>query len=532
MVGMKSDATGPGDRDEQGRGTIAARRAFDAAPADPGAALALLGRLAEAPLPEDVLALLEKVQTHHPQRAAVWTWSGLIADRAGHPALATDHYRRALALDPHDKVARHNLATQLRTNAHEEEALDILRRGASSARPAESWMLLAHLCGDLGYFEEALDAYRQALEMSPALVPAHESLSRLLPQLGRSGEAMGSYERALGQHPEDRALWASAISTAKDLRLGADLEQLAGLACDRFGASPDLLVALALGFAYQGNGTLALAQLQRVLAADPHNLAAQLHIIPLLLSAGDLREAERAALCATRLDPLDQSGWAWLTIIWRLLEDPREAWLADYERFVLPIDINEALLASGAGFRLGDLADHLAGLHKTSHHPLEQSPRGGTQTRGDLFKRDDAMLVAFRDVVQTRILAALSELPRDDSHPFLSRRADRGIDFAGAWSVRLRSGGHHAHHIHHKGWISSAFYASLPPSVGKEGSCDGALVFGVPEADLPVDLAPRRLVTPKEGQLVLFPSYFWHGTLPFDDEAHRLTIAFDLLPAS
>jgi hypothetical protein len=28
----------------------------------------------------------------------------------------------------------------------------------------------------------------------------------------------------------------------------------------------------------------------------------------------------------------------------------------------------------------------------------------------------------------------------------------------------------------------------------------------------------------------VFPSYFWHGTTPFEDTSHRLTLAFDALP--
>jgi hypothetical protein len=30
---------------------------------------------------------------------------------------------------------------------------------------------------------------------------------------------------------------------------------------------------------------------------------------------------------------------------------------------------------------------------------------------------------------------------------------------------------------------------------------------------------------------VLFPSYFWHGTLPFESDQPRMTVAFDALPA-
>jgi hypothetical protein len=37
-------------------------------------------------------------------------------------------------------------------------------------------------------------------------------------------------------------------------------------------------------------------------------------------------------------------------------------------------------------------------------------------------------------------------------------------------------------------------------------------------------------VRPELGLLVLFPSYFWHGTLPFHSEQPRLTVAFDVVP--
>ncbi|MGH8111927.1 MAG: putative 2OG-Fe(II) oxygenase, partial [Rhodanobacteraceae bacterium] len=37
-------------------------------------------------------------------------------------------------------------------------------------------------------------------------------------------------------------------------------------------------------------------------------------------------------------------------------------------------------------------------------------------------------------------------------------------------------------------------------------------------------------VCPQTGMLVLFPSYFWHGTVPFSDDDTRLTVAFDAVP--
>jgi hypothetical protein len=37
-------------------------------------------------------------------------------------------------------------------------------------------------------------------------------------------------------------------------------------------------------------------------------------------------------------------------------------------------------------------------------------------------------------------------------------------------------------------------------------------------------------VRPDPGKLILFPSYFYHGTIPFEDHRYRTTIAFDVVP--
>jgi len=101
----------------------------------------------------------------------------------------------------------------------------------------------------------------------------------------------------------------------------------------------------------------------------------------------------------------------------------------------------------------------------------------------------------------------------------------------GSWSVKLRSFGHHVNHFHQDGWMSSAFYVSLPASVNQGTEEDaGCIQFGQPAVELGLDLSPRRIVRPKAGYLALFPSYMWHGTLPFSDAEPRTTIAFDMQP--
>ena len=96
--------------------------------------------------------------------------------------------------------------------------------------------------------------------------------------------------------------------------------------------------------------------------------------------------------------------------------------------------------------------------------------------------------------------------------------------------MRLGSGGHHVNHIHPRGWISSAYYVSVPPETGSGDSKAGWIKFGEPPIRTSPELAPEKWVQPRAGLLVLFPSFLWHGTEPIKDGAARVTAPFDVVP--
>jgi tetratricopeptide (TPR) repeat protein len=465
---------------------------------------------------------LNKAIRAAPAVARGWSVMALLEEKRGKPEMATELYRRAIALDAEDVRSRHNLATLLRRTDRASEALEeaenALRQGPV---PPETATLRAHLLADVNRTDEAAAEYRNIIDQVPEQLDAHETLASLLPQLGRTSEALDAYRAALGVRPMSEALWGSALRSAFSVQ---DYVQLAawGQEAESFiGPRPAIRIARAAGLSRMGNHQRAIALLREVLASEPDHQSAHQHLAHCLIAAGDPKAAEAHALRATELDPLDQAPWALLTTIWRLLEDPREAWLADYERLVMPIDLDAA-----PGF-FDELTGRLTEMHTMREHPAEQSLRGGTQTRGNLFDRRDSLVERLVGQVRNGVLNALRKLPDDATHPFLSRNV-RAIDFAGSWSVRLKSEGFHISHIHQRGWISSALYVSLPPEVGQGDT--GALAFGVPDAALGLDLPPRRIERPQVGRLVIFPSYFWHGTLPFESEQPRLTVAFDALP--
>ena len=124
----------------------------------------------------------------------------------------------------------------------------------------------------------------------------------------------------------------------------------------------------------------------------------------------------------------------------------------------------------------------------------------------------------------------IAELGDDPLHPLRSRRS-KGFRYSGSWSSRLQDSGYHFNHIHPDGWISSCYYVALPQVVADAQAKEGWIKFGEPALDVALKNPIRRTIQPMPGRLVLFPSYTWHGTVPFHDSSARTTIAFDVVPA-
>jgi uncharacterized protein (TIGR02466 family) len=274
---------------------------------------------------------------------------------------------------------------------------------------------------------------------------------------------------------------------------------------------------------------------ESLLTKAPKNRLVLHAYLEVLVKLGDVVRARDLCEEVLAEDAFDQIVLSYLGILWRLMDDSRESWLLDYEKMVIPVPVPAPDGVQRDAF-FQDLRETLEDLHKHNAHPIEQSVRGGTQTNGYLFRLKESRLADLERQLRRAIASAVQSFPRDDEHPFWSRRPHKpttdGLRFAGAWSVRLRSQGYHTNHIHPEGWISSACYVALPRRVREASDTSGFIQFGEPLKELGLDLPPRRILKPEVGTLVLFPSYMWHGTVPFESDEQRITVAFDLLPES
>ncbi|MEO1245731.1 MAG: tetratricopeptide repeat protein [Pseudomonadota bacterium] len=490
-----------------------------------GLCLVNSGRVDEA---EDAFRRCLEVE---PKDAAAWLGIGAVAQQRRQYEDAAAAYREALVLKPDYADAHHNLGVCLRQQHRPEEALGHYR---SARELGLDHAALHHNMGnalsETGDAAGAIDAYWQAVERDPGNVDSHRNLNSLLWQHERLDDYLSSYAAALERFPaafDLRIAWAAALNQQeRHAKAEAVLREGLKLAPE----SGELLSTLAYSLEQQQRWDEALAMHASAVAANAtlpnHNVS----YARALLATGRPDEALEQARTGAAQTPFDQRALAYLSLCWRLLGDPRDGLLNDYDALVR---VYELPVPAGFG-DIGEFNDALTArlepLHIAKRHPAQQTLRHGSQTGGDLFVRQEPEIRELADALETCVRDYVGRFPANSEHPLYSRRRDT-FHFATSWSVRLAQGGFHTNHVHPLGWISSAYYVQIPAALSESDTYGGGLQFGTPDIDIGTAGAARRRIQPVQGRLVLFPSYMWHGTVPFDTPGSRLSVAFDVVPS-
>ena len=455
---------------------------------------------------------------------------GAVLVDAKRPTEAEAPLRRALneAAEPRLKAQLYlQLAQCLRRQRKDEEALEALDK-AQSLFPALPNLALhrAETLQNLERFDEAVAVFEGEIARRPADAALHHDFNALLFQLGRSDKFLQSYERA----PQSRELlMGKAFFLTHEKRFAEAHTIYAGLQA-RDPNDPVAATCTANALSMMNRHGEALAGFETVIArhggnADLYRRAAE----PALLS-GDPQKA--AWLCDQALvhSPRDGGALAILSIASRILEDGRDEALNGYDTLIRSFDLEPPDGFSDMQSFNAELNAELDRLHPETREFINQSLRGGTQTPEHLFPAGLPLVTGLKQRIDEAVARYIAELGEDPAHPLLSRRA-RDFRYAGSWSSRLRDCGFHVNHIHHEGWISSCYYVAVPEAVKDESAKQGWIKFGEPALEIALKNPVRRTIQPVPGKLILFPSYMWHGTVPFRDKAARTTIAFDVVPA-
>lgn len=445
-----------------------------------------------------------------------------------------------------------------------EEALTAADEALRLAPADRSAMLAkARALGKIGRASEATDAYKRLRGAGFEAVEEAIGAAQAMHASGESAEAEALLAHSLTRWPNDAQLlsalcklrWVNGVGadfakpmlaavaarpTDMRLRLAcADLlqssEQLAAAEQtlrDGLTHTPgDVVLLSSLGVVLDNAGRLedAIAALDGALRGAPNDDRLHANRATVLIRLGRADEALAELAPLLKKQPDGQRLIAYEALALRLKGDPRYHALYNYERYVRTFELETPPGYSSLAAFNEELADRVTRLYGPAEHPLDQSLRNGTQTSQNLAHASDPVIRAYIAALDAPVRAYVEGLPDDPADP-MGRRKATAYRIWSCWSVRLRGGGFHVNHIHPQGWISSSYYIKVPPPAPGDAPHAGWIKFGEPNMPVP-GCGPELFIEPTAGKLVLFPSYMWHGTVPFA-EGERITMPFDVVPSS
>ncbi len=347
-----------------------------------------------------------------------------------------------------------------------------------------------------GALHDAKVLYEKVLAVEPEHAGAHTSLAMIHQAAGELDAARARMDKALEYLPTHAGFWlnSGAIDRAR------------------------------------GDDDAAVVAHERAIELDPDLAAAYYNLCDLHLASG--RAEDAVAVCERRLERAPHD-WRALAFKAHALEAAgdlaRADHLLDHERFV-----RRYRLDAPKGYPNIESFNRALAAHIQRHPTLERDPPGRSTRNGfhtgELFRGQLGPMAAFRRMIDKAIRQYRRDLPDDPEHPFLAAAPRRWN--VSSWALVLERGGHEVAHIHPQGWLSGVYYVQLPAGMGpKDPDHAGWLEFGRPTAELHMPIPLRvRQVAPREGRLYLFPSYFYHGTIPFSQNRPRICISFDVRP--
>lgn len=439
-------------------------------------------------------------------------------------------YREIARLAPGNGAVLHNLAAALGDADRNAEAVEVIERAfATGLNAPESWLVKARALVGLGRLSESEAALRKVIERRPQDATAHRELAQLIwMQTGDVDKALVTLNEVIRRFPGDLNLCITRAHVYGQCgNADAEYDEVLSV-LSRSGGAPMVQLAATNSALAAGKYEAAINHARAAKAGLPEDEILRQAYCRALLAVGDAAEASRVAGALHAEFPLDQNYIALQATAWRILGDERYRALYDYDAFVVPGELAAPQGWASREDYLEDLVEALDRRHQYATHPFSQSVRHGSQLPS-INKIDEPALKAYTEAAAGPIGKYLERAGKGDDP--LRRRNKGRFEIITAWSIRLPASGFHIDHVHPQGWLSSACHLRLPATLGGEARA-GWLKFGEPGIPTTPKLAPEHFVEPKEGVLVIFPSYMWHGTVPFEGKTTRLTVAVDISPGT
>ena len=454
-----------------------------------------------------------------------------------------------------------------------------------------AWKVLGAMFKATSRKDEALEAHKTAVTLSPLDAEAHSNLGLMLKDLGRLAEAEACYTRAialndnysfahnnlgnvvreLGRLDEAEASYAKAILlqpayTEAHNNLGIALYELGRF--DEALISYKQAIALKPGYvnAHYNLGVVlheldklldAEASYNRAIALKPNYAKAHSSLGKILKELVRLEEAVASFRQAICFNPRDLKAHDELLTCLYLL-DKKSAFFDELDQSIVQNRVSATIgsLTCRSALRYGIAKPNLfckEPLEYVSHTDLSPKydfkeifiEKAKTILNEELFnKRRQTLLVkgdqTFGNIFDLKndFVVEMEKIIRCEVEEYRRnfRNKDEGLiknwpnDYAlYGWLISLNSGGKLRPHIHEQGWLSGSIYINIPRNLKADS---GKLVVSLGEENDAAAIRPniKKVINVVTGSMVLFPASLMHHTIPFESEEKRIVLAFDVNP--
>ena len=536
---------------------------------------------------DDAEKLATSISQDFPKHQIAWKVLGAIFGQSGRTVEAENAYQTVVVLNPQDPEAHNNLGGTLQQMGRLDEA-QVSYKQAIALKPdyAEAYNNVGGALKELRRLDEAEASLVQAIALKPDFADAHYNLGNILQELGRLDEAEASLTQAialkpdyvdahnnlgitlqkLGRLDEAQASYTQAISLKPDYaeahdNLGSTLQELGRL--DEAEASYAQAIALEPGFvkAYDHLGSLlqnldkfkdAEMCYKKYISLDPNTIPVTKSMASRFFSQGEFQKSlslfDSYNTTYSRTDALKCLYALGNTKeIYKRIEDTAglddgNLHLAAFSSFIAesqkkvtahrfckkPLEFlhftNLSSKIENSNSFITDLIKDLDNV-LSEWQPPNQSAVGGFQTTGNLFRYSNSNILTLKEIILNEIDLYYEKFQNENCSFMEKWPNEKNII---GWHMRLKEQGYHNFHIHPSGWLSGVIYLKVVPSLNKN---EGAIKFNLTGPNISDSNLPEIIHNPAVGDMILFPSSLYHGTIPFSTDTDRIVVSFDLNPS-
>lgn len=378
-------------------------------------------------------------------------------------------------------------------------------------------------------FIRAVNCMNAAVRARPDNLEWLRLRARILLAASRFTEAQRDFEQLVDRSAADAQGWLDLGHCYRALGRSADAERAYLRTLELAPGSVESMVGLGAIYRETGAYEPAIRWLEKAVSTNPAEVRAHCLLGTTLLAAGQADRGRASLERAFALNPYDRTTMAYLYVaLCQTGERQAAVALVQPELLVRSYRYDES--AAGFGDSLNArLAEHVR------HHPSLEFERRGNTTRGgghtgNLLEDSPGPVAELFEWINERLRQYFAALPTSASHPYLAWSPKQwDID---AWGVVIQPGGYQEPHIHADGWVSGVYYVSIPGEiVSASDGRDGWLELGTPPSPFcDSGKYPTQSIQPQAGRMILFPSFVWHRTMPYQSSEQRICIAFDVRP--